>query len=218
MSDRKVILIGYSGHAFVVAETALENGLEIIGYSDKEKVYTDPYNLSYLGFEKNDDFIGWQKEVSFILGIGDNKLRQNIANLIESKGKTCHTLIHASASISKTSIIGSGTFINKNVSVNALAAIGKNVILNTGCIIEHECVLGDAVHIAPGAVLAGNVIIGERTFIGANSVIKQGVRIGANVIIGAGSVILKDIADNGKIAGNPGREIGGSNFNLNRDF
>ncbi len=61
MLDKNVILIGYSGHGFVVAETVLENGLRIIGYSDKKKSDMDPYNISYLGFEKNGDFIGWQK-------------------------------------------------------------------------------------------------------------------------------------------------------------
>jgi sugar O-acyltransferase (sialic acid O-acetyltransferase NeuD family) len=207
VSDKSVILIGYSGHAYVVAETVLENGFEIIGYSDKEEAGSDPYNLVYLGFERENDFIGWLKEIPFVLGIGDNKLRQNIANLIEGKGKEIQTTIHKTAHISINAIIGTGSFINKNVSVNSLVRIGKNVILNTGCIIEHECVLQDAVHVAPGAVLAGNVTIGERTFVGANSVIKQGVIIGKDVIIGAGSVIISNIPDGKKVVGNPGRII-----------
>jgi len=207
MSAKKVILIGYSGHSYVVIETAMENGFDITGYSDKEKSDSDPYNLSYLGFEKEEDFIGWNKNVSFILGIGDNALRQNIANLIESKGKSISSLVHSSASVSKSAKIGSGTFINKNVAVNALALVGKNVILNTGCIIEHECVLSDAVHIAPGAVLAGNVSIGERTFVGANAVIKQGIVVGKDVVIGAGSVVITNIPDGQKVVGNPGRII-----------
>lgn len=207
MLDREAILIGYSGHAFVVAETALENGLEIIGYSDKEKSDSDPYNLSYLGFEKNDDFIGWQKDVTFVLGIGDNKLRQNIANLIERKGKTIETILHKTAHISKNVVIGNGSFVNKNVAINSLVKVGKNVILNTGCIIEHECVLADAVHIAPGAVLAGNVSIGERTFVGANAVIKQGIVVGKDVVIGAGTVVVTNIPDGKTVVGNPGKII-----------
>jgi len=207
VSDRKVILIGYSGHSFVVVETALENGLKIIGYSDKEKSDLDPYNLPYLGFENDDDFIGWQNEVSFALAIGDNKLRQNIAYLIESKGKKVETILNKTANISKSVVIENGTFINKNVVVNAFAKVGKNVILNTGCIIEHECVLADAVHIGPGAVLAGNVSIGDRTFVGANAVIKQGVIVGKDVIIGAGTVVVTNIPDGKKVVGNPGRII-----------
>jgi sugar O-acyltransferase (sialic acid O-acetyltransferase NeuD family) len=205
--DKKTILIGYSGHAFVVAETALENGLKIIGYSDKEVSGSDPYNLVYLGFEKNDDFAGWQMEVSFILGIGDNRLRQNISILIESKGKTVETIIHKTAHISKNALIGSGCFINKNVLVNALAVVGKNAILNSGCIVEHECVLADAVHIGPGAVLAGNVTVGYRTFVGANAVIKQGIVVGKDVVIGAGTVVITNIPDGKKVVGNPGRII-----------
>ena len=207
MLDNEVILIGYSGHAYVVAETVLENGFKIAGYADKEAVLKDPFDLTYLGFEKEDDFIGWQKEFSFVIGIGENKIRQNIAELIESKGKTMETIIHKTAHISKTAVIGSGSFINKNAVVNALALVGKNVILNTGCIVEHECVLGDAVHIAPGAVLAGNVNIGERTFVGANAVIKQGIVVGKDVTIGAGSVIIANIPDGKKVVGNPGRII-----------
>jgi sugar O-acyltransferase (sialic acid O-acetyltransferase NeuD family) len=207
VSDKKVILIGYSGHAYVVLETALENGLDITGYSDKEESDFDPYNLMYLGFEKKDDFIGWQKEVSFVIGIGDNALRQNIAHLIEIKGKTVETIVHKTAHISKSAEIGKGSFVNKNVVVNALAVVGKNVILNTGCIVEHECILADAVHIAPGAVLAGNVTIGERTFVGANAVIKQGISIGKDVVIGAGSVVISNIPDGKKVVGNPSRII-----------
>ena len=207
MLDNKTILIGYSGHALVVAETALENGISIKGYSDKQEAQLNPFKLDYLGFEKDIDFTGWKDNSSFILGIGDNRLRQNIAKLIEDKKQTIKTVIHSSASISSSSTVGSGTFISRNVSVNALAIIGKNVILNTGCIIEHECVIEDAAHIAPGAVLTGNVFVGERSFVGANAVIKQGVIIGKDVIIGAGSVIINNISDGKKVVGNPSREI-----------
>ncbi|MCC9061755.1 acetyltransferase [Flavobacterium piscisymbiosum] len=207
VSDKKIILIGYSGHAYVVAETILENGYELIGYSEKEESASNPYNLSYLGFENEESFVGWRSYVSFAIGIGNNKIRQNVASLIEAKGKTTQTIIHKTSNLSKYASIDSGTFINKNVVVNAFASIGKNVILNTGCIIEHECVLYDAVHIAPGAVLAGNVTVGERTFVGANSVIKQGIVIGKDVIIGAGSVIINDVPDGKKVVGNPGRII-----------
>jgi len=59
VSDKSVILIGYSGHAYVVAETVLENGFEIIGYSDKEVAQSNPFDLPYLGLESDKDFIGW---------------------------------------------------------------------------------------------------------------------------------------------------------------
>jgi acetyltransferase EpsM len=205
--DKKIILIGYSGHGFVVADTALENQLNLVEYAEYSIVQNNPFQLNYAGNESDNDFFEKNKEAKYLIGIGDNTIRQRIYNLIIEKQGEIVTLISQSASISKTASIGNGTFINKNVSINALAKIGKNVILNTGCVIEHDCVLADGVHIAPGAVLAGNVTIGERSFIGANCVIKPGVTIGKDVIVGAGSVVLSDIPDGKKIVGNPSRFI-----------
>lgn len=207
MLDKKVILIGYSGHAYVVADIAIENQYEIIGYTEKSRVQNNPFNLSYAGYEREIDFFENKKEIGFIIGIGDNLIREKIYNLIISKNKKVITLISNTASISHSAMIASGTFVNRNVSINALAKIGKNVILNTACVIEHECEISDSVHIAPGAVLAGNVLVGERTFIGANSVIKQGVKIGKDVVVGAGTVVLSDIPDGKKVVGNPNRYI-----------
>ena len=207
MSDKKVILIGYSGHGFVIADTAIENGFRLIGYSDKLLNLSNPYNLEYLGYESEVNYKGWDLNADFIIGIGDNKVRDRIYKLITYNKRKVISVIHSSSSISKYSHIGDGIFINRNVSINAFAKIGNNVILNTGCVIEHECIIEDNVHVAPGAVLAGNVKIGSNSFIGANAIIKQGVFIGENVTIGAGSVVLADIPDNKKVVGNPHRYI-----------
>jgi len=205
--DNKVILIGYSGHGFVVADTAIENELQIIGYTDKSKVHSNPFELHYLGNEQENGFFDKNNGVKFLIGIGDNITRENIYNLIVENKREIITLICKSAFVSKTASIGNGTFVNKNVSINAFAKIGNNVILNTACIIEHDCIVGDSAHIGPGAVLAGNVSIGDRTFIGANTVVKQGVFIGKDVIVGAGSVVINNIPDGKKVVGNPIRFI-----------
>ena len=207
MLNREVVLVGYSGHGYVVADIAIASHMNLRYYTDKSKIFKNPFDLSYLGFEGNLDYKFWDKDCSYILGIGDNLIRRKTADLLISKEVTLLNVTHPSASISAKVQFGIGNFISRNVSVNAQVRIGDICILNTGCIIEHECVIGNAVHIAPGAVLAGNVEIGDNTFVGANTVIKQGVKIGRNVIIGAGSVILKDIGDNKKIVGNPGKEI-----------
>ena len=207
MSDKKIILVGYSGHGLVVADTAIENKLNVIGYTEKSINEANPFMFEYWGNELNQDFKGWGLDVSFILGVGDNILREKIYKHILKNGKKVITLINSSSSISNFAAIGDGVFINRNVTINAFAKIGSNVILNTGCIVEHECEIHDNVHIAPGAVLAGNVKVGSGSFIGSNSVIKQGVEIGKNVIVGAGTVVLNDISDGNKIAGNPHRFI-----------
>lgn len=207
MLSKEVVLVGYSGHGYVVADAAIASNMNLKYYTDKNQNAQNHFDLAYLGFEGDLYYKFWDIGYDYILGIGDNFIRRKAADLLISKGVNLRSIIHPSASISNKVQYGIGNFISRNVSVNALVQIGDICILNTGCVIEHECIIGNGVHIAPGAVLAGNVEIGEQTFVGANSVIKQGVKIGANVIIGAGSVILKDVADNCKMAGNPGRKL-----------
>jgi sugar O-acyltransferase (sialic acid O-acetyltransferase NeuD family) len=206
VSIKKTILAGYSGHGFVVAEAAFLSNIKIDGYLEPDEVSPNHFNLEHLGFEMDPNF-KWNTDNSFILGIGDNKIRHKLGKLILLKGRVLLNIIHPTTSITQMMEIGKGNFIARNASINPLVSLGDFCIVNTGAIIEHECKIGDAVHIGPGAVLAGSVSVGAGSFIGANAVIKQGVKIGCNVVIGAGSVIIRDVSDNLTIVGNPGRVI-----------
>ena len=208
MSDRvkEAVLLGYSGHGYVVAEAALLQGNELIGYAEARRLNQNPFDLDYLGDETQAGF-NWDSCQYYILGVGSNVIRARIAKRVMDAGGKCLQVIHPSASIAQVVKIGSGTFIARNVAVNPLVQIGENVILNTSCSIDHECQIGSNAHIAPGAVLAGNVIVGDGAFIGANAVIKEGVKIGEHALIGAGSVVINDVASQQKLAGNPARSL-----------
>ncbi|UKJ08225.1 acetyltransferase [Solitalea lacus] len=202
-----VVLVGYSGHAFVVADALLSSKFKIAGYLEKEEKANNPYGLSYLGNDGDKDCLNGLKEYAFIVAIGDNLIRKKVQRALEAELLQITNVNHPSAIISPLITAGKGVMIFAGAVVNALAEIGNGVILNTNCTVEHECRLGDFVHIAPGAVLAGNVTVGDNSFIGANSVVKQGVSIGKNVIVGAGCVVLNDVPDNVTIVGNPGRIV-----------
>ena len=201
---KKVALIGYSGHAFVIAVTLLEQGFQLEGYYDLEVKQTNPYNLQYLG---SDQDIKKSEGLLYFPSIGSNTIRKKISLKILEDNCSTLTIIHRSSIISSHTQLGSGTFVSAGVLLNAFSRIGDGCILNTGCIIEHECTIANFVHIAPGSVLLGNVRVGEGSLIGANAVIKPGVIIGSNATIGAGSVVLRDIPDGETWAGNPARKI-----------
>lgn len=201
-NQQQAILLGYSGHGYVVAEAANLQEISLMGYAEAKELGQDPYDLLYLGDETQTRF-NWKACHYYILGVGSNTIRAKIALRVKEKGGRCLVVIHPDASLAKKVEIGDGTFIARNVAVNPLVQIGENVILNTSCSIDHECEIGDNVHIAPGAVLAGNVKVGDSAFIGANSVIKEGISIGMNAVIGAGSVVLRDIEAGNIVFGNP---------------
>ena len=105
MLDNKVVLVGYSGHSFVVADTAIENKLDFIGYTDITKANFNPFHLEYLGTEREYSFFEKNKVTNFLIGIGDNKIREEIYNLILDNNREVLTLISKSANISKTVIM-----------------------------------------------------------------------------------------------------------------
>jgi len=203
MINKKIVIIGYSGHSYGCIEVAIKQGFSIVGYHDILENISNPYNLKYLGHEDTIEL----NNKAFIT-LGDNILRRKIYEKLRSNNIFLNTiLIHSNTTISKSSLIEEQTFISAGVIINPQVKIGVGCIVNTGAIIEHDCSIGKFNHIAPGAVLAGNVSIGSGCMIGANAVIKQGVKIGDNVIVGAGAVVLKDINSNNTFVGNPAKQI-----------
>ncbi|HMI79795.1 MAG TPA: acetyltransferase [Ferruginibacter sp.] len=201
-----MILIGYSGHAFVVYGIFKAAGKNVIGYCDVAEKELDPFGLSYYGTETSENGLEALKQNGFFIAIGDNLTRNKIFDKLEQKKLLPANAIHPSVIMDgSVKIAAHGVMIAANVTINPLAQIGKGAICNTGCIIEHECIVGDFTHIGPGAVLCGNVKIGDGTFVGANAVIKQGIVIGKNVMIGAGAVVVKDVPDNTRVVGVPAK-------------
>ena len=201
-----MILIGYSGHAFVVYGILTAAGKKVTGYCDVAEKECNPFKLPYFGVENSETGLQALKQNSFFIAIGDNGLRSKIFFNLKQKQLSPANAIHPTAVIdTSTTIAQQGVMIAAHVSINPLASIGTGAICNTGCIIEHECVVGEFTHIGPGAVLCGNVKIGNGTFVGANAVIKQGIVVGINAMIGAGAVVVKNVPDGVTVVGIPAK-------------
>ncbi len=201
-----MILIGYSGHSYVINGILHALGVKTTGYCDNEEKTFNPFSLKYFGKEMSESGIKALTQDDFFIATGNNTIRRNIFDNLALRGLLPVNAVHPTATIDHTVQIEThGVMIAANVTINAFAKIGTGVICNTFSIIEHECAVGDFAHIGPGAVLCGNVKVGENSFIGARSVVREGITIGKNSIIGAGSVVVKDVPDNVKVVGNPAR-------------
>ena len=73
-----MILIGYSGHAFVVYGILKAAGQTINGYCDKEEKIYNPFQLAYLGTEQADHAIAAMEKDGCFIAVGDNSTRSNI--------------------------------------------------------------------------------------------------------------------------------------------
>jgi sugar O-acyltransferase (sialic acid O-acetyltransferase NeuD family) len=201
-----MILIGYSGHAFVVYGILKTMGKIATNYCDATEKTKNPFNLQYLGNEQSEAAQQALQQNDFFIAIGDNVIRQKVFENLATQNLLPINAIHTTAVIDESATLHpQGVMVAANATINPLVQIGKGVICNTNCSIDHECIIGNFAHIAPGAVLCGNVKVGASTFVGANAVVKQGITIGSNCMIGAGAVVVKDVPDGARVVGVPAK-------------
>lgn len=206
--DKKCVIIGYSGHSYVVIDALRSMNNVVTAYCDQNEKDNNPFNLGYCKDEQSVEGLKALGENDYFISVGDNLIRRSIYEKLKNLGlQEPINAIHQRSIIGSSVGLGKGIYIGPNAIINALSRIGNGVIINTAAIIEHECVIGEFAHIGPSATLAGNVKVGHGTFIGANAVIKQNINIGDHVVVGAGAVIIKDIPDNSVVVGNPQRFI-----------
>jgi acetyltransferase EpsM len=195
MSDKYYIL-GASGHAKVIIDNLLSSDATIGGLFDDDGNINQLWNYKCFGaLSKAEDFAG-----SFLIGVGDNKVRKSIAEKYDFKyGKA----IHKSAIISNYSKVGIGSVVMAGAIINASTSVGNHVIINTSASIDHDCLIENFAHISPNATLSGNVKVGVGAHIGAGSTILPGVIIGEWSVVGAGAVVTKDVAPGVVVKGVP---------------
>ena len=195
-----MILYGASGHAKVIIDILVKNGIVVSAILD-DNVNVKTLNGYTVCQPKNYDGEGKQ----YIVSVGDNATRKLIADRNSFKYGMA---IHPKAIIDDTVSIQSGSVVMAGTVINADTKIGKHCIVNTSASIDHDCVLENFVHISPNATVCGGINIGEGTQVGAGAVIIPNRKIGKWCKIGAGSVIIKDIPDGATVVGNPGRIVG----------
>ena len=193
--QKKVIIIGASGHAKVIADIIKKSGDEVVGFLDDNKelqgkVIFDEKKV--LGTTNEND-INKYKDYYFIIGIGSNKVRKLIYN--KYPNLEWYTAIHPNAVIGSDVEIGYGTVIMAGTVINTGTRIGNHCIINTCSSVDHDNIIEDYVHISPGAHLAGTVKICEGTWICAGATVINNIIIERNNIIGAGATVIKNIEE-----------------------
>ncbi|UOR13796.1 acetyltransferase [Halobacillus amylolyticus] len=202
----KIILLGNGGHSKVIQEITSALDHEIIGILDSK--YSDEFKhngILYGPFASLNQLLN--QEARVIIAIGDNKIRNRLADALEVRPEQYISLVHPTATVSTKARIGRGTVVMPNAVLNAGAWVGEHCIINTGAIVEHDNAVANFVHISPNATLTGNVSIAEGANVGASATIIPGKTIGMWSVIGAGSTVIANIPAYCKAVGSPARII-----------
>nr|WP_249218421.1 acetyltransferase [Nitrospina sp. Nb-3] len=201
-----MLIFGGGGHGKVVAAIAKDvQKWDRIAFADDRhmelKRVADFEVLA--GFD--DAASGLKDFTHFFVAIGENALRLKLLLRHCEAGHTAATLVHPTAWVCETAIVGQGTLIGPQAVVHTGARVGRGCIVNTAATVDHDCILEDGVHLSPGVHLAGEVKVGRETSIGVGASVSNRMDIGHNSVIGAGSAVVDPIPDNVTAAGAPAR-------------
>lgn len=209
---KRIGIFGTSGMAREAGDIVLELGYEPVYVANNEGDVRNPYHG---GIVINESDLFEVKVDGYVIGVGDNKIRQEIAQKYKNKIKFV-SIIHPSASfgykVKNMVMDGCGLIISAGVRLTNGIEIGDFTILNLNTTISHDVRVDQFAHLSPGVNVCGNVHIEEKVWIGGGAVIKNGassqkIKIGRNTIIGLGSVVLQDCEPESIYAGVPARKI-----------
>lgn len=209
--SKTVRLFGAGGHSQIIKLVLQENNHKVSDvFDDKPENCHSFFKSITVGNRSNYDALSAEGD-PFIIGIGDNFQRAEVARFLKSDFETA---IHESAIIGNKVIIGKGTVIYAGAVIGLNSIIGKHVIINTSANVGIDNKLEDFVHISPMAALCESVEIGEGSHIGAGAIVMPKIKIGKWCTIGAGTVVTKDVKDHCVVVGNPERTIRSNKFNF----
>ncbi|MFF2483235.1 acetyltransferase [Paenibacillus sp. NPDC058071] len=206
---RPLIVVGGGGHGRVL--------MDIARVSPKYRlaaVLDDRYSkvelrggLPYGPIGELRNFIADEPGMHVVIGIGDNRTRQLVANRLALPESYYAVLIHPNAVVSHEARIGLGAVVMAGTVIGPGAVVGAHAIVNSGAVAEHDTVIGPFAHVSPNATMAGAAVADEGAHIGSGAVVIPGIRVGSWSVLGAGGVAVRDIAAGITAAGVPARAI-----------
>ena len=109
---------------------------------------------------------------------------------------TWASMVHNTARVSQTSVIGPGTFILPYSTIGPAVTIESHVIVYNYSTVGHESQVGDNVVICPDVSVGGGVSIGSHTLVSTKSFIYPFVHIGRGSIIDPLVAVKKNVPEN----------------------
>ena len=138
----------------------------------------------------------------FVLGIAFPKGKEKVVNLLKARGARFVTLVHPTASINETVVLGEGCVITGG-SIGDCSRIGNFVHIAVS-MVGQDVEIGDFTTTTAFANIATSHV-GKRVFVGSHSVILN--ELGDDVEVVTGSVVFHKIKPGLRVMGYPAKKI-----------
>lgn len=210
MNGQRTILVGAGAFARELIEWsldgALEDGRAISAFLDNSPQALDGfgYALDYLG--PIDDFAPRAGD-RLLMAIGDPAAKARLAALLTSRGGQFMRLVHPSATVARSAVLGEGVVVCPQAVISANSRVGDFAAINALSGVGHDVVLGAYSTLSCHVDLTGWVTVGEGCFFGSGARVLPKVAIGAGARIGAGATVMRNVAVNAVMYAMPARKL-----------
>lgn len=204
----RIIIVGAGGFGREVLRWACDawpdHAARIAGFLSAEQDRLEGHACGLGIIASPDDFVPEPGD-ALLLAIGIPETRRRVAQMLESRGATFLTLIHPTAIVAPTAVIGAGSILCPYSIVSDAARVGSCVLMNYHSSLGHDASAGDYAVLSPYAALGGHAHVAEDVFLGMHASVGPGRRIGARSKVSANSCALVDAPADSIIYGVPGR-------------
>src|SRR5690606_13855239 len=206
MNDLLIIGAGSGGGIIVNNLNLFSTDYKIIGFLDDDpaKINKDVFGHKVLG--NIDTIYGYDSaKINVALGIAFPSVKKRIYDKIKNLNFHFPSFVSKNAWLSPNVKIGKGVIIYPGVSINYNSVIEDFVVINMNCALGHDSYVSKFTSLAPGVSLGGHTKIMEECEIGIGASTIQNITIGKNAVIGGNAMVIRNVKDNEKIIGVPGK-------------
>ena len=171
----RICIVGAGGHGREIAEIVREmdpsgSSFELVGFADDSRELKGKLvmGIPVIGSVR-EVFIENDNPPLPVIGIGIPEIRKKIVETISPYVEKWPNIIHPSARIASSTILGNGCVVFPGCILSVDVQIGNHVHINTGSSISHDSVIGDLTIVNPGAFINGNVNVGNGFISALNS-------------------------------------------------
>jgi sugar O-acyltransferase (sialic acid O-acetyltransferase NeuD family) len=209
-NNRPAIIVGGGGHARVLRDLLVSNGIPLVGLvlQQGERDWPDVHTVGTDRWLKSPAARGHDIYLGMGLIPGGGRHKERLFKLAASLDLSMPSAVHALAYIASSATLLRGCQVMAGAVVQAGAVVEEGALINTGATVDHDCRIGAHSHVAPGVTLCGDVHVGVGATVGAGAVVIPGIRIGDRAQVAAGSTVIRDIPPGVRfIPGKPLRPI-----------
>lgn len=187
---KRLMIVGAGGHGRSVAEAVLAAGkYKLVGFVD-DAAPSQQYVWEWPVFGAAADLARYRQHAdAAIVAIGNNRLREQLHQMLCTAGFELATVIHPKAIVSPRAVIGAGSAIMAGAIVGTEAELGAGVIINCAAVVDHHCQVEDFGHLSVNAGMAGGSVLGRSAWMQVGSVLGYGVKVASGFVLGPGMAL-----------------------------